>query len=166
MSDRALKMVLTIVAIYFFAGAAIARGLPQASGAKYQVVKVCSLLSLEEVKKLAPWEPHLDQFAKGEEEPIGSAGSSCNYPTVFIQVMAFHQSFIDGVRKTGIPLEAVSGVGDEAYVRNNRGNYAELVAKVGPHSLTVQLSIERNKTFESTKPSLVAIGKAYAAKLR
>jgi hypothetical protein len=161
-----MKLCLSIVAICFYAAGAVAYGLPQEPGAKYQVVKVCSLLSLAEVKKLAPWAPHLDQFAKPEEEPIGSTGSSCNYPTVFIQVMAFQRSFIDAARKTEIPLEPVSGVGDEAYVRNNRGNYAELVAKVGPHSLTVQLSIDRNKTFESTKPSLIEIGKAYAAKLR
>jgi hypothetical protein len=51
-------------------------------------------------------------------------------------------------------------------VRNNRGHFAELIAKVGPHSLTVQMSIERDKTLESTKASLIAIGKAYAAKLR
>lgn len=139
---------------------------PQGTGTKYQVVKVCSLLSPAEVKKLAPWEPHLDRFAKAEEEAIGTSGSSCNYPTAFIQVMAFHRRFIDDIRKAGILLEPVSGVGDEAYVRNNRDNYAELVAKVGPHSLTVQLSIERNKTFESTRPSLIAIGKAYAAKLQ
>ena len=165
MSDRALKVCLAIGAMSFFAAGAVASGLPQ-GGAKYQVVKVCSLLSLAEVKKLAPWEPHLDKFAKGEEEPIGTGGSSCNYPTVFIQVMAFHQSFIDNLKKTGIPLEPVSGVGELAYARNNRDNFAELVAKVGPHSLTVQVSIELNKTFESTKPSLIAIGKAYADKLR
>jgi len=164
MLDRALKMSLTVVAISFFAAGVIARGLPQ--GAGYQVVKVCSLLSLAEIKKLAPWEPMLDQFAKPEEEPIGTTGSSCNYPTVFIQVMAFRQSFIDTLRKNGIPLESVSGVGDEAYVRNNRDNYAELIGKVGPHSFTVQLSIGRNKTFQSEKPALIAIGKAYAAKLR
>jgi hypothetical protein len=166
MSERPLKVCLAIGALILFAAGAAARGLPQGGGAKYQVVKVCSLLSLAEVKKLAPWERHLDQFAKAEEEPIGTVGSSCNYPTVFIQVMAFQQSFIDNLKKTGIPLEPVSGVGELAYARNNRGNYAELVAKVGSHSLTVQFSIERNKTFESTKPSLIAIGKAYAEKLR
>ena len=45
---------------------------PQGTGAKYQVVKVCALLS---------------------------------------------------------PLDPVSGVGEEAYVRNNRGNFAELIAR-------------------------------------
>ena len=155
-----------IVAIGFFAATITARALSQGSGAKYQVVKVCSLLTLAEVKKLAPWEKHLDPFAKGEEEAIGTSGSSCNYPTVFIQVMAFHQSFIDNLKKTGIPLEPVSGVGEEAYARNNANRYAELVARVGPHSLTVQLSIETDKTFASTKPALIEIAKIYAAKLR
>jgi hypothetical protein len=166
MSDRALKVCLAIGAMCVFASSAAARGSAQAGGGKYQVVKVCSLLSLAEVKKLAPWPPHLDQFAKGEEEPIGTGGSSCNYPTVFIQVMAFNQSFIDNLKKTGVRLEPVSGVGELAYVRNNKDRYAELVGKVGPHSLTVQLSIESNKTFDSTRPSLIAIGKAYADKLR
>lgn len=164
MSRRSMKMPLTIAAVCLCAASAVARSLPQGTGGKYQVVKVCSLLSRAEVKKLAPWPAHLDAFAKGEEEPIGATGSSCNYPTVLVQVMEFRQSFIDTFRKSGA-LESVPGVGDEAYVRNNGGRYAELVSKVGPHTLTVQLSIEPNKTFESTKPSLVTIGKAYAAKL-
>lgn len=165
MPDSAMKILLTALAMLLLGVGADADDLSPA-GQKYQVVKVCSLLTLAEVKKLAPWQPLLDQFAKGEEEPIGTSGSSCNYPTVFIQVMAFQRSFIDNLKKTGVVLETVPGVGDEAYVRNNRDRYAELVAKVGPHSLTVQLSIERDKTFESSKPSLIAIGQAYVAKLR
>jgi hypothetical protein len=70
--------------------------------------------------------------------------------------MAFQQSFIDNVKKTGVVLEPVAGVGEEAYARNNANRYAELVARVGPHSLTVQLSIETGKTFATTKPSLIA----------
>lgn len=153
-------------AICFFTAATAAPALPQGAGTKYQVVKVCSLLSPADVKKLAPWEKHLDPFAKGEEEAIGTTGSSCNYPTVFIQVMAFNQSFIDQLKETAVALEPVAGVGQEAYARNNANRYAELVARVGPHSLTVQLSIESGKTFASTKPSLIEIAKAYAGKLR
>ena len=59
--------------------AAAARG-------QYQVVKVCSLLTVSEVKKLAPWEPMFDQM-KVEEEAF-SGGSSCNYPTATVQVIA------------------------------------------------------------------------------
>jgi hypothetical protein len=164
--DHRYRRSLAIVAICFFAAVTTARAVPQGTGAKYQVVKVCSLLTLAEVKKLAPWEKHFDAFAKGEEGPIGTSGSSCSYPTLFIQVMAFNQSFIDTLKKRGAALEPVTGVGEEAYARNNSDRYAELVARVGPHSLTVQLNIERDKTFASTKPALIAIAKTYAAKLR
>jgi hypothetical protein len=147
--------------------AADARGRPQASsgGARYQVVKACSLLSLAEVKKLAPWAPHMDPYAKAEEEPLGSYGSSCEYPTVGVQVMSFNRSTVDALRKQG-EIESVAGVGDEAYVRNNRDNFAELFARVGPHLLTVQLSINSGKTFDATRPSLIEIGKAFASRLR
>jgi len=165
MPDRVLKMCLTIIAMWLCPADPLARDLPQAPGARYQVVKVCSLLSLAEVKKLAPWPSHVDAIAKPQEEAIGSTGSSCNYPGVSIQVMVFRQSFIDTLRKAG-PLERVSGVGEEAYIRNNRDYFAELVARVGPHLLTVQLSIGSSKTFDMTKPSLLEIGKVYAAKLR
>ena len=166
MADRVFTARLAIGAFCFFAAAITTRALPQGTGAKYQVVKVCSLLSLAEVKRMAPWEKHLDPFAKGEELPAGASGSSCSYPSVFIQVMAFNQSFIDNVKKTGAALEPVAGVGEEAYTRNNSDRYAELVARVGPHSLTVQLNIERGKTFASTKPALLEVAKTYAAKLR
>jgi len=166
MRRRAVLTFLTIAVVGLCSSGAHTRGLRQASGggAKYKVVNACSLLPLAEVKKLAPWQPHLDPYAKGEEAALGSYGSSCEYPTVGIQVMAFNRSTIDALRKAG-PIESVGGVGDEAYVRNNRGHFAELVARVGPHLLTVQLSIDSNKPFEATKPSLIAIGKAFAAKL-
>jgi len=63
-------------------------------------------------------------------------------------------------------LEAVAGVGEAAWLRNNRNMFAELAAKVGPHLLTVQTSIDRGKTFETSKPQLLELGKAFAAKLR
>jgi hypothetical protein len=165
MPRRAVHTSLTIAVLGLCASGAHARGLAQASGANYKVVNACSLLTLAEVKKLAPWQPHLDPYAKAEEEALGSYGSSCEYPTVGIQVMAFNRSTIDSLRKAG-QLEPVAGVGDEAYARNNRGNFAELFARVGPHLLTVQISVEPDKTFEATKPSLVEIGRAFAAKLR
>lgn len=167
MPRRAVGTCLTVAVPGLCSRGAHARDLPQASagGAKYKVVNACSLLSLAEVKKLAPWQPHLDPYAKGEDGALGSYGSSCEYPTVGIQVMAFNRSTIDAFLKLG-PMESVGGVGDEAYVRSNRGYFAELVARVGPHLLTVQLSIEGSKTFEATKPSLIEIGKAFAARLR
>ena len=163
----AARTSLTIAVLVLGSPVAQGRDLPQASGSgtKYTVVNACSLLSLAEVKKLAPWQPHLDPYAKAEEEPLGSSGSSCEYPTVGIQVMLFNRGTIDALRKDA-RVESIAGVGEEAWVRNNRDMFAELFAKVGPHLLTVQLSIESNKTFESSRPSLIAIGKAFAARLR
>lgn len=134
-------------------------------GAAYKVVQVCSLVPLAEVKKLAPWPPHLDAFAKPEEEAIGTHGSSCNYPTAHVQVMAFNERMLDAARKAG-KLEPVAGVGDEAWIRNNRDRFAELYARVGPHLLTVQTDIGTNETFDSQKPTLIALAKAFVAKLR
>jgi hypothetical protein len=134
-------------------------------GPAYKVVAVCPLVSLAEVKKLAPWAPHIDPFAKAEEEALGSTGSSCSYPTAHVQVMAFNQRMLDAARKSGT-LEPVQGVGDEAWVRNNRNLFAELYARVGPHLLTVQTDISTNETFDSEKPTLIALAKAFVARLR
>lgn len=138
---------------------------PSGAGSSYSVVEVCSLVPLAEVKKLAPWPPHMDAFAKAEEEAIGTRGSSCNYPTVHVQVMAFRQQTIDAARKSG-RLEPVSGIGDEAYVRNNAGRYAELFARVGQHLLTVQLNIDDTQTFDKVRPALLELGKTLASRLK
>jgi len=71
-------------------------------------MSACALVPKEEVKKHLPWIPVLDQMAI-EEEPIGNGGSSCNYPSVFIQVLPFSQGMIDSARKQG-GLEPVSGL--------------------------------------------------------
>ena len=56
--------------------------------------------------KHLPWKPVLDGMAI-EEEPVGVSGSSCNYPSVFIQVLPFSQRTIDLARKKG-GLEIIS----------------------------------------------------------
>ena len=160
-----VKTFLSLLAVCGWLAAGVSSQQPQPSGETYQVVKVCSLVPLADVKKLAPWAPHLDSFAKAEEEAIGPRGSSCNYPTAHVQVMAFRQSTIDAMRKAGA-IEPAAGVGDEAYLRNNKDRWAELVARVGPHILTVQMSIGPNQTYDSAKPSVIALAKAFASKLR
>jgi hypothetical protein len=139
-------------------------GVLVAGQTSYQPVKVCSLVSLAEVKKIAPWPPHLDAIAKATEEPVGTRGSSCNYPTADVQVLSFNQQTLELVKKS--TAEALSGLGDEAYARNNRDRYAEVVAKVGVHLVTVQLNIGTGETFESSKKTAVALAQAFVAKLR
>jgi hypothetical protein len=127
-----------------------------------QQVEVCKLLSKEEVKSHLPWIAVLDQMPI-EEEAIGTSGSSCTYPTVFVQVLQFDQGSIDALRKDA-PLEAISDVGDEAYFRNNMNRYAELMVRVGPRMLTLQADGEGK--MDTTKSQVIALAKLYVPKLR
>jgi hypothetical protein len=125
-------------------------------------IRACSLVSKEEVKKHLPWAAVLDNMPI-EEEPIGTSGSSCNYPSVHIQVLPFSQRTIDMARQKG-GLETVSGVGDEAYFYNNAGRYAELYVKSGKHLVTLQANLDDNMA--SVKPGVVALARALVAKVR
>ena len=135
---------------------------PQPPGANSPRIKACSLLPKEEVKKHLPWIPVLDNM-KIEEEPIGTSGSSCNYPSVFIQVLLFSQRTIDLARKKE-GIETISGVGEEAYFHNNANRYAELYVKVGKYLLTLQANVDGK--IESVKPGVLNLAKALVAKLR
>ena len=126
------------------------------------VVKACSLLTKAEVRKHLPWRDVLDQFPV-EEEPIGTTGSSCNYPSVFIQVMPGSPNALAPFQKAGA-TEPVAGVGDEAYFRNNKNNYAEVAARVGKYLLTVQANADA-KSMDTVKAGAVSLAKALAAKL-
>ena len=127
-------------------------------------IKVCQLLPRAEVKKLISGNEVFDMIAP-EEEPLGTYGSSCNYPGVTVQVLAFLPSTIDAARKRG-PLESVAGVGDEAYLYHNKAGYAELYVKVGSRLLTLQRSIGIGKTIADVRAGTIALAKALVPKLR
>lgn len=125
-------------------------------------IAVCPLVTKAEVKKHLPWNPVMDQFPL-EEEPIGASGSSCNYPTVLVQVLPYTQSMVDAMHKQG-KLEAISGIGDEAYFHNNKNMFAELYAKVGNRLLTLQSS--SSGKVDAVKPGVLSLAKVFVAKLR
>ena len=127
-------------------------------------IKACSLVARAEVKKLVPWAPHVDQMPE-EEEPVGTAGSSCNYPSVTVQVLSASQGLLEAAKKQ-YKLETVSGVGEEAYFRNNKNLYAELYVRAGQYLLTLQGNVPTGKTPESMKPALESLAKLYLEKLR
>ena len=131
----------------------------QSSAPAASSIKVCSLLTKEEVKKHLPWNALVDSMAP-EEEAVGTAGSSCTYPSVRIQVL--------GKGKPGPPSSTgyapVSGVGEEAYFRNNRNRYAELLVRVGNYTVTLQADADGN--IETVKPRVVSLAQALIAKLR
>lgn len=127
-----------------------------------QKVAVCKLLPTAEVKKHLPWKPLLDQFPP-EEEAVGAWGSSCNYPSVMIQVLPFSQQMIDAASKKG-RLEPISGIGEEAYFHNNLNRYAELYVKSGKYLLTLQSSWDGKDA--AVKSGTLSLAKALLAKLR
>jgi hypothetical protein len=134
-------------------------------------IRVCALMPASEVKKLIglPDPLNLYQQMPPEEEPIGK-GSSCNYPSVHVQIDPFAWATIDSLRmKNPAEFEAISGVGDAAFMRANKKRsveFAELYARVGTHILTIQLDVPDGSSTAAVKPGLVALAKAYAAKLR
>jgi hypothetical protein len=135
-------------------------------------IRACALLPASEVKKLAalPDPLNLYEAMPPEEEPIGK-GSSCNYPNLHVQIDPFDWATIDSMRvKNGAQFEAVPEVGDAAFLRANKAarsvEFAELYARVGSHVLTIQMDVPDGKSTASVRPGLVALAKAYAAKLR
>jgi hypothetical protein len=135
-------------------------------------IRACALLPASEVKRLAALPDPLNLFDKmrPEEEPVGR-GSSCNYPGIHVQIDPFDWTTIESARtKNSAQFEAVPGVGDAAFMRANKAasslEFAELYARVGPHVLTIQMDVPDGASTASVKPGLMALAKAYVAKLR
>jgi hypothetical protein len=125
----------------------------------------CSLMSKAEVKPFAA-SPGFDAQAPGQDQ-IGR-GTGCNYAGIYILVDAFPFANVDAERnKPGQKFEAVPGVGDAAYARQNmRRDDAEIFFRVGQRVVNVQMEIPAGGTYESVKPRLVGLARAVAAKLR
>jgi len=132
---------------------------PSAAG-----IKVCELLPKDEVKKLIGGDQIFD-MKPPEEEPLGTYGSSCNYPTVMVQVIPFNQSTIDAARKRG-RLESVPNVGDAAWLYDNPAGYAELYVKIGARLLTLQRSVGMGKTLSDVRSGVIALATALVPKVR
>ncbi len=135
-----------------------------AQGGQPARVAACKLLSKEEVKKVLPWEAMFDQMPI-EEDPIGTTGSACNYPSATIQVLAYTPRFFEQVRKLG-KLEPLAGIGDEAYFFANPRGYAELYAKAGNRIVTVQANEGPQRNTAALRPGVITLAKALIAKLR
>jgi len=128
----------------------------------------CTMLTRPEVKTHIVWAAHLDTVELREEAV--PHGYSCTYPSVFVQVLdipaAEWSTWLNTFKAE--PNEAVPGVGDEAWVRNNRKRHAEFVVRKGTQVVTVQYNYTGTggEPYESAKLAVIALGKAYAAKLR
>src|SRR5262245_30429547 len=83
----------------------------------------CSLLTRNEVKAFAGGSPVFD--ALPPEEEASGRGTACNYGggVIYMQLDPFPFATLDAERtKPGAKFEAVPGVGDAAYTRENTGS--------------------------------------------
>ena len=124
-------------------------------------VRACSLLPKEEVKRHVPWAATFD-FIEPEEQAISDSGSACRYPTVVVQVFPSSSRIIEIARQRG-GLEALSGIGEEAYFHNNSDEYAEVFVRAGRYIVTVQADADRG--IESSRTSAVNLARALVASL-
>jgi hypothetical protein len=103
--------------------------------------------------------------AAPREEPLGSHGSSCVYPGLMIQVVPFVRASIDAAKARG-GLSVILGIGEEAYLYDNRAGYAEIYAKVGPRLLVVQRALLGNGSLDENRPKMIVLARALAGKLK
>jgi hypothetical protein len=140
----------------------------QPNATKDPTMHACSVLPRAEVRKLVPWSDHMERIFPQEEEDRFANGSGCEYPSVRVQVMTTSKEhwkrWVDTSKNPTV--ERVAGIGEEAYIRDNKGMFAELYAKSGSHLVSLQKNLKVGETTQASKPQLVALGKALAAKLR
>jgi len=125
-------------------------------------IAACSVLPKAEVRKHLPWNDVVD-FMAPEEEPVGAAGSSCNYPSVFIQVCRVGR-LVSGQPTTEPGWQPVDAIGDEAWFRANGTNYAELYVKTATHTVTIQANADGN--VEAVRPGTLSREQGLRANLR
>ena len=159
-----MRLVVTLLAavvlcIAPLAAAGQARGSGTAPGKP--VVRACSILTKDLVAPFAENKKILDLIPP-EEEPMAN-GAACEWGIVRLQLYP-------GARTNRTPpakdLQPLPGVGETAYFRSNRDQYAELAVWTATHYFTLQVSVPTGKTAEAIKPNTVALANAIIAKLR
>jgi hypothetical protein len=130
-------------------------------------IRACSLLPKDLVMKVSGVVNKLIFDMPPQEESIGRSGSMCDYADITLQIDAFTAERIEEIGKAkGKEWVPVSGVGDRAYFRNNKNNYAELIGSVGAHTFTIQMSVPTQGTAEGMKPNAIALANTIVPKLR
>ncbi len=132
-------------------------------------IHACSLLTKELVRRVTPLEAKvLDLYflQPPQEDTLGAGGSDCEYGGIAVQVDPKF-SYDTFKKQPGWEhAEPVPGIGDEALFHDNIGEWAEMIARSGPHLLTIRMDVPKGKTAESIKPNVVALAKALLPKLQ
>jgi hypothetical protein len=142
---------------------------PAASGAGGQTA--CSVLTPEEIVRIGKRANPLD--LKPEADAVGATTTECHFLSLDLQLMhgESHQSF-EATRKqqekNGYKVEPVSGVGEVAFFWERPGRAEGLVAivfRVGQSRFGHQDMVPSD-SMAAVKPTLLALAKAAAAKLK
>jgi len=126
----------------------------------------CAVLTRDVVSQTTPYSKQqleLVLMAKPSEDPVGRSGSACSYGGVTLQIDPFAWATVEKTSEKGwTPLQ---GVGDAAYFRDNRGEWAELAVRAGQRVLTIQMDIPDGRTALQVQPHAIALAKAVLPKL-
>ena len=127
----------------------------------------CSFLPRALMEKVTPGPVNKIVFdMPPHEEPLGAAGSACDYALTTLQIDPFARA--DEMRRNspGKEWHRLTGVGDAAYFRDNGGRWAEVIVWTGAHHFTIQQSVPDRRTAEAIKPNVILLANAIIDKLR
>jgi hypothetical protein len=134
---------------------------------------LCSLLTRDEVRRIAPWPAEEDRAPSTALTYSPQADLYCEYPGVEITLNPGvpWDAVVADSRSNGLygPLERVAGVGEDAYTTSSGTGdfaYAVLLAKAGPNAVSISIHLRNRETVQTAKPRLIALGKALIAKMR
>jgi hypothetical protein len=158
----------TIVAILVVAGWAVPPAVAQGAGTAAKAAPgACALLPQDVVAKVSSSDPQMLRVLKPSEEKVGASGSACHFADVTLQVDPFTTARLEDLRtRMGKDWVAAPGIGDAAYFRDNRGEYAELYVRTGTHVFTIQMTVPAGKAATDVKPNLLTLAQAIAPKLQ
>jgi hypothetical protein len=160
-------VIASLVVIICGAGpaAALQSGAGAAGGTR---ASACALLTRELVAQFTPLEKQaldLVLTIPPQEDPVGPSGSACEYGGIGLQIDPFAAPARteQELAKMAVP---VSGLGDAAYFRDNRGRWAELYVRAGSRVFTIQMGVPMGRTSESIRPNVLGLAKALLPRLK
>ncbi len=160
-----MRMITSLPLVECLAAASPGVSQPAKPASGTTAIRACEVLTRDVVAKFDTGNPKMRDLIPRNEEAIGAHGSICDDGSILVQVNPFLNP--DAYRKSPPKdWQAVSGVGDTAYFRNNHDRYAELMVWSGRHHFTIQLSVPDGRTAEAVKPNTIGIATALIAKLK
>jgi hypothetical protein len=151
-----------IVAMFVLASCLGPHAVAQPATGAAGKVRACVLLTRELVTQVTPYEKEALKLVMGvpaQGDTLGPSGSECTYGGITLQIDPFGspERTEQEIAKTWAP---VLGLGDAAYFRDNRGEWAELYVRAGARVLTIQMDAPNGKTPESIRSNVMALAKA------